>query len=29
VTALTCNEIQQLFAVLVLRPAGDALHRLR
>jgi hypothetical protein len=23
VTALTCNEIRHLFAVLVLRPAGD------
>jgi SRSO17 transposase len=29
VIALTCNEIQHLFAALVLRPAGDALHRLR
>jgi hypothetical protein len=29
VIALTCNEIAHLFAALVLRPAGDPLHRLR
>lgn len=29
VIALTCNEIQHLFAALVLRPAGDWWHRLR
>jgi SRSO17 transposase len=28
VIALTCNEIAHLFAALVLRPAGDPLHRL-
>jgi hypothetical protein len=27
--ALSCNEIAHLFAALVLRPAGDWLHRLR
>jgi SRSO17 transposase len=27
--ALTCNEIQHLFAALVIRPVRDALHRLR
>jgi hypothetical protein len=26
---LTCNEIQHLFAALVVRPAGDLGHRLR
>jgi hypothetical protein len=29
VIALTGNEIAHLFTALVLRPAGDALHRLR
>jgi hypothetical protein len=27
--ALTCNEIQHLFAALLVRSAGDAGHRLR
>jgi peptidoglycan/LPS O-acetylase OafA/YrhL len=27
--ALTCNELQHLFAALVARPAGDVGHRLR